>query len=155
MCPFPYTLYDGKQKSDHLPRLTFTKTIPNTSFSLTHHNQTVPEIYSVFLLQFSSLTQSCLTLWDPMNCSTLGFLVQHQLRVHSNSRPSSRWCYPGISSSVVPFPPTPIPPSIRVFSNESTLRMSSAYQRLLIFLWAILIPAWASSSPAFLMMYSA
>ena len=33
--------------------------------------------------------------------------------------------------------------------------MSSAYLRLLIFLPAILIPACASSSPAFLMMYSA
>ena len=44
--------------------------------------------------------------------------------VHSNSCPSSRWCHPTISSSVVPFSSCPqIPPSIRVFSNESTLRM--------------------------------
>ena len=27
--------------------------------------------------------------------------------VHSNSRPSSRWCHPAISSSVVPFSPCP------------------------------------------------
>ena len=33
--------------------------------------------------------------------------------------------------------------------------VSSAYMRLLIFLSAILIPASASSSPVFLMMYSA
>ena len=33
--------------------------------------------------------------------------------------------------------------------------VSSAYLKLLIFLPAILIPAFASSSPAFLMMYSA
>ena len=33
--------------------------------------------------------------------------------------------------------------------------VSSAYLRLLIFLPTILIPAWVSSSPAFLMMYSA
>ena len=44
--------------------------------------------------------------------------------VHPNSRPSSRWCHPAISSSVVPFSSCPpIPPSIRVFFNESTLRM--------------------------------
>ena len=46
----------------------------------------------------------------------------------------------------------------RLFSSSSlsTIRMvSSAYIRLLIFLPAILIPAYASSSPAFLMMYSA
>ena len=44
-------------------------------------------------------------------------------RVHSDSRPSSQWCYPTISSSVVPFSSYLIPPSIRVFSNESTLCM--------------------------------
>ena len=41
-------------------------------------------------------------------------------------------------------------------SSLSAIRVgSSAYLRLLIFLPAILIPAYASSSPAFLMMYSA
>ena len=46
----------------------------------------------------------------------------------------------------------------RLFSSSllSTRRVvSSAYLRLLIFLLAILIPACASSSPAFCMMYSA
>ena len=43
--------------------------------------------------------------------------------VHWNSLPSSWWCHPAISSSVIPSPPAPIPPSIRVFSNESTLCM--------------------------------
>ena len=44
--------------------------------------------------------------------------------VHWNSRPSSRWCHPSISSSVVPFSScSPIPPSIRVFYNESALCM--------------------------------
>ena len=46
----------------------------------------------------------------------------------------------------------------RLFSSSSlsAIRVvSSAYLRLLIFLLANLIPAWASSNPAFLMMYSA
>ena len=50
------------------------------------------------------------------------------LRVYPNSCPLNRWCHP---------------------------TMSSPYLRLLIFLPAILIPACASSSPAFLMMFSA
>ena len=29
--------------------------------------------------QFSSVAQSCLTLWDPMDCSTPGFPIHHQL----------------------------------------------------------------------------
>ena len=30
-------------------------------------------------VHFSSVAQSCPTLWDPMNCSTPGFHVHHQL----------------------------------------------------------------------------
>ena len=40
--------------------------------------------------------------------------------VYSNSCPSSRWCHPAIRPLLL-LPP--IPPSIRVFSNESTLHM--------------------------------
>ena len=46
----------------------------------------------------------------------------------------------------------------RLFSSSSLSAIkvvSSAYLRLLIFLQAVLIPAWASSSPVFHMMYSA
>ena len=52
-------------------------------------------------------------------------------RVHPNPCPLSRWCHPTISSSVVPFSSCPrsaldlpsIFPSIRVFSDESALRI--------------------------------
>ena len=43
--------------------------------------------------------------------------------VYSNSRPSSWWCHPAISSSVVPFFSCPQFLTALVFSNESTLRM--------------------------------
>ena len=48
-------------------------------------------------VQFSSVAQSCPTLCNPMNRSTPG------LPVHPNPCPSSWWCHPTISSSVVPF----------------------------------------------------
>ena len=42
-------------------------------------------------VQFSSVTQSCPTLCDPMNRSTPGLPVHHQPPgVHSDSRPSSQ-----------------------------------------------------------------
>ena len=75
-------------------------------------------------VQFSSVAQPCQTLCDPMNCSTPGLPVHHQLpdftqthihRIGDAIQPS----HP-LSS---PFPPAPNPPSIRVFSNESTLHM--------------------------------
>ena len=37
------------------------------------------DISEISLLQFSSVTQSFLTLCNPMNCSTPGLLVHHQL----------------------------------------------------------------------------
>ena len=74
--------------------------------------------------EFSSVGQSCPTLCDPMNHSTSGLPVHHQLpeftqthvhRVSDAIQPS----HP-LSS---PSPPAPNSPSIGVFSNESTLRM--------------------------------
>ena len=32
-----------------------------------------------YSVQFSSIAQSCLTLWNPMDCSTPGLPVHHQL----------------------------------------------------------------------------
>ena len=74
--------------------------------------------------QFSSVAQSCPTLCDPMNRSMPGLLVHHQLpefiRLTSieSVMPSSHLilCRPLL---LLP----PILPSIRVFSNESTLHM--------------------------------
>ena len=74
--------------------------------------------------QFSSVTQSCPTLCNSMDCSTPGFPVHHQLPELTQTHLLSQWCHPTISSSVVPFllPPS-ILSSIRVFSNESVLRI--------------------------------
>ena len=75
----------------------------------------------IYMLQFSSVAESCPTLCDTMNRSTPGL---------SNSQSS-----PKLMSikSVMPsshlilcrplFLLPPIPSSIRVFSNKSTLRM--------------------------------
>ena len=55
-------------------------------------------------VEFSSVAQSCLPFCDCMNCSMPSFPVYHQLpELTQNSCPSSRWCHPTISSSVVPF----------------------------------------------------
>ena len=68
-----------------------------------------------------SVTQSCLILWGPMDCSTPGFPVLYSLGVCSNSCPLSQWCHPTISSRyLLLFLPT-IFPSIRVFSSELAL----------------------------------
>ena len=55
--------------------------------------------------QFSSAAQSCLTLCDPMDCSTGARppCPSPTPRVYPNSCPLSWWCHPTISSSVIPF----------------------------------------------------
>ena len=59
-------------------------------------------------VQFSSVTQLCPTLCNPMNRSTPGLRVHHQLpRVYPNPCPLSQWCHPAISSPVVPFSSCP------------------------------------------------
>ena len=77
-----------------------------------------------WIIQFSSATQSCPTLCDPIDCSTPGLPVHHQLseltqtHVHRVGNPSNHLI---LYCSLLLLPS--IPPSIRVFSNESTLRM--------------------------------
>ena len=75
-------------------------------------------------IHFSSVTQLCPTVCDPMNHSMPGLPVHHQLPKFTQTQsiksvmPSSHLilCRPLL---LLP----PIPPSIRVFSNESTLCM--------------------------------
>ena len=58
-------------------------------------------------VQFSSVAQSCPTLCDPMNRSTPGLPVHHQLPEFTQTHVQRRWCHPAISSSVVPFSSCP------------------------------------------------
>ena len=53
--------------------------------------------------QFSSVAQSCPTLCDPMDCSTPGLPIHHHLLEFNQTHVLSRWCFPTISSSVIPF----------------------------------------------------
>ena len=73
--------------------------------------------------QFSSVTQSCLTLRPHELQHFRPLCPLPTPGVHSNSCPSSQWCHPAISSWVVPFSSCPNPSQHQGFSNESTLRM--------------------------------
>ena len=72
--------------------------------------------------QFSSVAQSCPTLCDPMDCSTPGLPVHHQLPEFTQSiesvMPSNHLilCHPLL---LLPS----VFPSIRVFANELALRI--------------------------------
>ena len=89
--------------------------------------------------QIRSVAQLCPTLCDPMNRSTPGLPVHHQLpeftQTHVHRVSDDIQPYHPLSSSS---PPAPIPPSIRVFSNESTLRMR--WPKYWSFSFSIILP---------------
>ena len=75
------------------------------------------------LYQFSSVAQTCPTLCDPMDCSTPGLIITNsrsllKLMSIESVMPSNHLilCHPFLLSPS-------IFPSIRVFSNESALRV--------------------------------
>ena len=75
------------------------------------------------IVQFSSVTQLCLTFCDPMDCSTPGFPCPSPTsRAYSNSCPLSWWCHPTISSSVVPFSSCP-----QSFPASGSFQMSQLF----------------------------
>ena len=74
-------------------------------------------------VQFSSVAQSCPALCDPMNRSTPGLPVHHHL-LEFTQTPSSRWCHPAVSSSVVPF-----------FSCPQSLPASESFPMSQLFTW--------------------
>ena len=87
-----------------------------------HTNIILVLCYSILLV--SSGAQSCPTLCNPMNRSTPGLPVHHQLPEFTQTHVHR------VSDAIQPPHPLrpllllpPISPSIRVFSNESTLRI--------------------------------
>ena len=78
--------------------------------------------FSLASFQFSSVAQSCLTLWNPINCSTPGLPVHHQLlkftqthvhRVSDTIQPS----HPLLSPSPQSFPASGSFPMSQLFTS--------------------------------------
>ena len=107
------------------------------------------------LVKGSSVAQSCPTLWNPMNRSTPGLPVHHQLPEYTQSH--IHWVGGAIQPSHPLLSPLLLPsifPSSRVFSNESVLRIrwpkyrsfsfstssSNEYSGLISFTWVLVSP---------------
>ena len=79
---------------------------------------------NIHSVQFSSVTQSCPTLSNPINRSTPGLPVHHHLPEFTQTNPLSQWCYPAISSSAIPFSSCP-----------QSLPASESFPMSLLFTW--------------------
>ena len=103
------------------PQITYNK---KKIVNMLWRNQIAQQGDQNYYHSISSVTQSCPALCDPMNRSMLGLPVHHQLlelpklMCTELVMPSSHLILCRLLLLL-----TPTPPSIRVFSNESTLRM--------------------------------
>ena len=82
-----------------------------------------PFTFKLIIYQFSSATQSCPTFYDPMDCSMLGLPVHHQLPELAQTHVH---CVSDVICLLLNCHLLLLPstfPSIRVFSNESALRI--------------------------------
>ena len=75
-------------------------------------------------VQFSSVAQSCLTLCNPMNCSTPGLPVHHQLL---ESTQTHVYC---VGDAIQPPHPlwSPSPPTFNLSQHQGLFWVSSLYQ---------------------------
>ena len=84
------------------------------------HCRTQNDNVKVIYVQFISVSQSCLALCDPMNCSTPGLPVLHQLTESTETH--VHWVGDAIQPSHLlssPPPPAPNPSQHQGLSNES------------------------------------
>ena len=79
-------------------------------------------------VQFSSVTQSCLTLCNPMDCSTPGFLVHHQLLELAQTH--VHW----VSDAIQPSHPllSPSPPAFNLSQHQGLFQWVCSYGSILV-----------------------
>ena len=106
---------------------------PNTKSKPLRHFNKIPddsvmgnERTTLVSVQFSSVTQSCLTLCDHMDCSTPGFPVHHQLPELTQTH--VHWVSDAIQSSH-PLS-SPSPPAFNLSQHQGLFRWVSSSHRV-------------------------
>ena len=76
--------------------------------------------------QFSSVAQSCLTLCSPMDCSTPGFPVHHQLPEFTQTHVH------GVGDAIQPSQPlsSPSPPTFNLSQHQGLFKCVSSLDQL-------------------------
>ena len=114
----------------------FTTSISHSTESTSHTIQTrkikeknnhhsLQMIWCYISVQLSSVTQSCPTLCDPMNCSTPGLPVHHQLPEFTQTH--VHW----VGDAIQPSHPlsSPSPPALNLSQHQALFkRVSSSHQ---------------------------
>ena len=77
-------------------------------------------------IQFSSVTQSCLTICDPMDCSMPGFLVHQQLLELAQTHVHR------VSDAIQPSHPllSPSPPAFNLFQHQDLFQLVTSLHQV-------------------------
>ena len=117
-----FMFYRGMTRNEILPHATTWINITNMRVIKRHHKKT-QMCESTY--QFISVAQSCPTLWDPMDCSTPGLPVHHQLPELTNS-------YHWVSNAIQPSPSllSPSPPVFNLSQPQGLFQWVSSLQQV-------------------------
>ena len=97
----------------------------NWEFLWSQEKQMYLDVFCMLAQQFNSVTQSCLTLCDPMNCSIPGFPVHHQLLEFSQTH--VHWLGDAIQPSHPPSSPSP--PTFNLSQHQGLFKwVTSSHQ---------------------------
>ena len=112
---------ERKQNKDHMKFRLHTVTSPLPLHSLEpSKSQESPDLRKDLEshIQFSSVTQSCLTLCNPMECSTPGFPVHHQLPELTQTHVHQ------VSDAIQPSHPlsSPYPPAFNLSQHQGLFK---------------------------------
>ena len=100
----------------------------------------------LFIFQFSSVTQSCSTLCDPMDYSTLGLPVHHQLPEPTQTH--VHWVGDAIQPS---HPVVPFSSRLQSFPASGSFQMSQLFDAIIVIFWTLSFkPAFSLSSFTFI-----
>ena len=82
------------------------------------------QLFLLYRFKFSSVAQSCLTLYDPMECSTPGFPVHNQLPELAQTHVYQ------VSDAIQPFHPlsSPSPAAFKSFPASGSFPMSQFFE---------------------------
>ena len=91
---------------------------------LTNASRSAPRV-KLIGYQFSSVAQSCPTLWDPMECSTPRLPIHHQL-------PESTQTHVRVNDAIQPSRPlsSPSPPAFHLSQHQGLFKWVSSSHRV-------------------------
>ena len=86
----------------------------------------VDRLKQIYSVQFSSVAQSCLILCNPMNCSTPGLPVHHQLP--ESTQTHVHW----VSDAIQPSHPllSPSPPALNLSQHQGLFKWVSSWHQV-------------------------